>query len=100
MTCPYISLTEIHLDLRDSSSLKDKRKLLSSLKAQLRQRFVAAVAETEAHDDRRRAVLLCALVGGAEVRERAAELERFVEARCPDRCRFERDLITLEDVRG
>ena len=97
---PYISLIEIHLDLRDSSSLKDKRKLLSSLKAQLRQRFVAAVAETEAHDDRRRAVLLCALVGGPEVRERSSELERFVEARCPDRCRFERDLITLADVRG
>ncbi len=97
---PYISLIEIHLDLRDSSSLKDKRKLLSSLKAQLRQRFVAAVAETEAHDDRRRAVLLCALVGGPEVRARSSELERFVEARCPDRCRFERDLITLADVRG
>lgn len=97
---PYISLIEIHLDLRDSSSLKDKRKLLSSLKAQLRQRFVAAVAETEAHDDRRRAVLLCGLVGGPEVRERSSELERFVEARCPDRCRFERDLITLADVRG
>jgi len=96
----YISLTEIHLDLRDSSSLKDKRKLLSSLKAQLRHRFVAAVAETEAHDDRRRAVLLCALVGGPEVRERSSELERFVEARCPDRCRFERDLVTLEDVRA
>ena len=98
---PYISLIEIHLDLRDSSSLKDKRKLLSSLKAQLRQRFVAAVAETEAHDDRRRAVLLCALVGGRRGAGRdRSELERFVEARCPDRCRFERDLITLADVRG
>ena len=61
--------------------------MVSSLKAQIRQRFVAAVAETDAHDDRRRASLLCALVGGAEVRERAAELERFVEARCPDGAR-------------
>ena len=38
--------------------------MVSSLKAQIRQRFVAAVAEIDAHDDRRRAVLLCALVGG------------------------------------
>jgi uncharacterized protein YlxP (DUF503 family) len=73
--------------------------VVSSLKAQIRQRFVAAVAEIDAQDDRRRAVLLCALVGGAEVRERTAELERFVEARCPDGCGFERNLLTLADVR-
>ena len=61
--------------------------MVSSLKAQIRQRFVAAVAEIDAQDDRRRAVLLCALVGGARgPRARAAELERFVEARCPDGC--------------
>jgi uncharacterized protein YlxP (DUF503 family) len=74
--------------------------VVSSLKAQIRQRFVAAIAETAHHDDRRRATLLVALVGGREVRERAAELERFVEARCPDGCRFERDLVTLADIRG
>jgi uncharacterized protein YlxP (DUF503 family) len=96
----YISLTEIHLDLRQAQNLKEKRKVVSSLKAQLRHRFVAAVAEIDAHDERRRAVLLCALVGGSEIRERAAELERFVEARCPDGCSFERDLLTLDDVRG
>ena len=95
----YVSLTEIQLDLRDAGSLKEKRKTVSSLKAQVRQRFVAAIAETGAQDDRRRAVLLCGLVGGAEVRERASELERFVEARCPDRCTFERHVLTLDDVR-
>jgi uncharacterized protein YlxP (DUF503 family) len=96
----YVSLTEIRLDLRDARSLKEKRRLVSSLKAQIRQRFVAAVAEVADHDDLRRATLLCALVGGSEVRERASELERFVEARCPDGCRFERDLRTLADIRG
>ena len=96
----YISLTEIHLDLRHAQNLKEKRKVVSSLKAQLRHRFVVAVAEIDAHDDRRRAVLVCALVGGSEIRERASELERFVEARCPDGCSFERDVLTLDDVRG
>ena len=91
---------EIGIDLRDARNLKEKRKVVSSLKAQIRQRFVAAVAEIDAHDDRRRAVLLCGLVGGAEVRERASELERFVDARCPDRCTFERDLLTLDDIRA
>jgi hypothetical protein len=40
-----------------------------------------------------------ALIGGSEIRERAAELERFVEARSPDGCTFVRDLVTLEDIR-
>ncbi len=96
----YVCVIEIALDLRHCDSLKEKRKVVSSLKAQLRQRFVAAVAETADHDDRRRATLVVALVGGAEVRERAYELERFVEARAPDGCRVDRDLLTLADIRG
>ena len=96
----YVFVLEIGIDLRDAQNLKEKRKVVSSLKAQIRHRFVASVAEIEAHDDRRRAVLLCSLVGGAEVRERADELERFVEARCPDRCSFRRDLLTLDDIRA
>ena len=97
---PYVFVLEIGIDLRDAQDLKEKRKVVSSLKAQIRQRFVASVAEIDAHDDRRRAVLLCSLVGGAEIRERASELERFVDARAPDRCTFARDLLTLDDIRG
>jgi uncharacterized protein YlxP (DUF503 family) len=96
----YISVTEIHLDLCHSTSLKDKRKVVSSLKAQIRHRFVAAIAETGDQDDRRRATLVCSLVGGPEVRERAAELEHFIDARCPDGCRFTRNLVTLADLTG
>lgn len=96
----YVCVIEIHLDLRHSQSLKEKRRVVSSLKAQLRNRFVVAVAETADHDDRRRATLLCAMVGGPEVGQRAAELEHFVEARSSDGCRFERELRTLEDLRG
>jgi uncharacterized protein YlxP (DUF503 family) len=96
----YVFVLEIGIDLRDAQDLKEKRKVVSSLKAQVRRRFVASVAEIDAQNDRRRAVLLCSLVGGAEVRERAAELERFVEAQCAERCTFRRDLMTLGDIRG
>jgi uncharacterized protein YlxP (DUF503 family) len=96
----YVCAIEIHLDLRQAQSLKEKRKLVSSLKGQIRHRFVAAIAEIADQDDRRRATLLCALVGGAEVYRRASELERFVEARCPDGCRFERNLLSLADMRA
>ena len=96
----YVCVLEIRLDLRHSQSLKEKRKVVSSLKAQLRQRFVASVAEIADHDDRQRATLLVALVGGSEVSVRADEVERFVEARSPDGCRVDRDLLTLADLRG
>lgn len=95
----YVCLLEVRLHLNDSGSLKSKRKVLSSLKTQVRQRFGASVAEIDGHDTWQRATLLCALVGGAEVGARADELERFIESRCPDGCGFDRDLLSLSDLR-
>jgi uncharacterized protein len=95
----YVCLVEVRLHLNDSGSLKSKRKTVSSLKAQLRQRFGAAVAEVDGHDTWQRSTLLCALVGGPEVGARADRLERFVEARCPEGCGFDRDLVSLNDLR-
>ena len=97
---PYVCVIEVRLHLGESHDLKGKRKVLHSLKAQLRQRFGAAVAETDGQDTWQRATLVCALVGDSEVRRRADELERFVEVRCPDGCSFERDLLSLADIRG
>jgi uncharacterized protein YlxP (DUF503 family) len=96
----YVCLVEVHLHFGDSHDLKGKRKLLHSLKAGLRQRFGAAVAETEGLDTWQRSTLLCALVGDAEVSARADALCRWVESRVPDECRFDRDLLTLEDIRA
>jgi uncharacterized protein YlxP (DUF503 family) len=96
----YVCLVEVHLHFGDSHDLKGKRKLLHSLKAGLRQRFGAAVSETEGHDTWQRSTLLCALVGDAGVSARADELCRWVESRVPEGCRFERDLLSLEDIRA
>jgi uncharacterized protein YlxP (DUF503 family) len=95
----YVCLVEVRLHLNDSGNLKQKRQLVRSLKAQLRQRFGASVAEVDGHDKWQRATLLCALVGDTEVGARAGQLERFVEARCPDGCSCERDLLSLRDLR-
>ena len=100
MPSPYVSLTEIRLNLPYVSSLKEKRRVMKSLAAQLRQRFGAAVAETAEQDSWRTGVLLVALVGGPDTSARADEMERFVEARAPDGCAFARDLRTLADIRG
>jgi uncharacterized protein YlxP (DUF503 family) len=96
----YVCLVEVRLHVGESGSLKSKRKVVRSIKDQVRQRFGASVAEIDGHDTWQRATLLCALVGGTEVSARADELERFVEARCPGGCGFDRDVLTLNDVRG
>jgi uncharacterized protein len=95
----YVYILEVRLHLNDSGSLKTKRKTVHSLKSQLRRQFGASVAEVDGHDTWQRTTLVCALVGGAEVRSRADEVERFVEARCPDGCSFERDVLSLADLR-
>lgn len=94
----YVCLVEARMHLNDSGSLKSKRKVVSSLKAQVRQRFGASVAEIDGHDTWQRVTLLCALVGGAEVSARADELERFISGRCPDGCAFDHQVLSLTDL--
>ena len=96
----FVEIVEIRLHFGEVQDLKGKRKLVKSLKDSLRQRFGASVAEIEGHDKWQVSTLLCALVGDAGVSARADDLCRFVESRVPDGCTFERDLRTLEDLRG
>ena len=95
----YVCLLEMRLHLNDSHDLKGKRKLLHSLKAQMRQRFGASVAEIDGQDTWQRSTLLCAIVGDSTVPDRADELERYVRSRCPDGCVVDRSLRSLEDLR-
>jgi uncharacterized protein YlxP (DUF503 family) len=97
---PFVELIEIHLHFGEVHDLKGKRKLVKSLKDSIRRRFGASVAEIEGHELWQRSTLLCALVGDAEVSDRADGLCRFVESRVPEGCSFERDLLSLRDVRG
>jgi uncharacterized protein YlxP (DUF503 family) len=96
---PFVELIEIRLHLGDVQDLKGKRKLVKSLKDGIRQRFGASVAEVDGHDKWQRSTLVCALVGDGEVGDRADGLVRFIESRCPDGCSFERDLLSLDDLR-
>ena len=96
----YVCLIEAQLHFGDVRDLKGKRKLVNSLKAQVRQRFGASVAEVDGHDKWQRSTLLCAIVGDSGTEARGDEIERFIRSRCPDGCLFERDLLSLNDVRG
>jgi uncharacterized protein len=96
----FVCLIEARLHFGESHDLKGKRKELKSLKEQLRRRFAVAVAETEGHDTWQRTTLLVALVGDGAVGDRADEVQRFIESRCPDGASFDRTLRSLEDIRG
>jgi len=71
-----------------------------SLKAQLRQRFGATVAETDHHELWQRSTLTAALVGRDLGPLEAAmdDLERFVLSRFPETVRFDRGAATAGDV--
>jgi uncharacterized protein YlxP (DUF503 family) len=95
----FVELIEIRLHFGEVHDLKGKRKLVKSLKDGIRQRFGASVAEIDGHDKWQRSTLLCALVGDGEVSDRADGLIRFVESRVPEGFSFERDLLSLRDIR-
>jgi uncharacterized protein YlxP (DUF503 family) len=98
----FVSLVEIHLHFPENGSLKGKRKEIVSLKAQLQRRFGAAVSETDHHDLWQRATLTAALVGrdSGVVAEATDKLERYVLAQFPQGVRFERGLLSAEEVLG
>ena len=97
---PFVCVLEIELHFPETGSLKGKRRELSSLKAQLQRRFGAAVAETGHHELWQRAGLTAALVGreAGLLRDRAADVERYVWAMFPDGASVESQLISTEDL--
>jgi uncharacterized protein YlxP (DUF503 family) len=96
----FVCLLEIDLHFPDNGSLKGKRKELSSLKAQLQRRFGAAVAETDHHDLWQRSELTAALVGreAGALRNRAAELERYVISSFPEGVSVQWRMVSREDL--
>ena len=98
----FLCLLTLDLHLPDNASLKGKRKEVQSLKAQLHRRFGAAVAETDHHDLWQRATLSVALVGRerARVDENADAVQRFTESRFGDLVRWERRIVSTEDLGG
>jgi uncharacterized protein YlxP (DUF503 family) len=96
----FVAVVLIELHFPEGSSLKGKRKELLSLKAHLQRRFGASVAETGHHELWQRATLTATLVGreAGPLRDHADGLERYVLAQFPEGVRFERGLVSVEEV--
>jgi uncharacterized protein YlxP (DUF503 family) len=96
----FVAVLEIELHFPEAGSLKGKRRELSSLKAQLQRRFGASVAETAHHELWQRAGLTAALVGRdvGPLRNRSADLERYVSGMFPDGTCVECHVISCEEL--
>ena len=94
----FVCLLELELHLPENADLKGKRKELQSLKAQLRKRFGAAVAEVDHHDvwQRARLTVACVARGHNEVVGLLDAAERYLAGQAFELGPVERDVVTLE----
>jgi uncharacterized protein len=96
----YAALLQIHLHFPETGSLKGKRKELQSVKAQLHQRFGAAIAETDHHDLWQRSTLTASVVGRtvADVNVCADRIERWLDGQFPQGVRVERGVLSTDEA--
>jgi uncharacterized protein YlxP (DUF503 family) len=96
----FVAVLRVHLHFPESGSLKAKRSELNSIKAHLRQRHGASIAEVEHQDTWQRSTLAVALVGRSATvaEERADDVGRYLDARLPQGARVERRLTSWSDL--
>ena len=101
MTEPaFVVLMRVHLHFPDAGSLKGKRAELNRIKAHLRDRCGASVAEVAYQDTWQRSTLAVALAAGSPGRcnEAADGVCRLLDARFPQGVRVERQLASWNDL--
>src|SRR3954453_8957595 len=98
----FVVLLRVHLHFPLAGSLKAKRAELNSVKAALRNKLGAAVAEVDHQDTWQRSTLAVALCGGSATRcdEAADAACRLLDARLPDGVRVERGIASWSDLEG
>jgi uncharacterized protein YlxP (DUF503 family) len=99
MGAGYVGILSVELHFPEAGSLKGKRKFVKSAKAQLQNRFGAAVAEVDHHDLWQRASLTVACVardhGAAE--RLLDEAIRYLNGQEFDLVRTERQVVVPGD---
>jgi uncharacterized protein len=96
----FVVLLKVHLFFPESGSLKAKRAELNRVKALLRERMGAAVAEVGHQDSWQRSTLAVAFTGGSAQRceEAADTVQRALDGRFPQGVRVERRLASWSDL--
>ena len=93
-------LLRVHLTFPQAGSLKGKRAELNRVKALLRDRLGASVAEVAHQDTWQRSTLAVAVAAGSPGRcdEAADAVQRALDARMPQGVRVERRLASWSDL--
>jgi uncharacterized protein YlxP (DUF503 family) len=96
----FVVLMRVHLFFPDAGSLKAKRAELNRVKAWLRDKLGAAVAEVDGQDTWQRSVLAVSIVAGSlgGCEERADTVQRFLDSRFPQGVRIERRYASWSDL--
>ena len=96
----FVVLMRVHLHFPDVASLKGKRAELNRIKAHLRQRMGASVAEVDHQDTWQRSTLAVAIAEGSPARceEAADRIARMLDATLPQGVRTERIVASWDDL--
>ncbi len=100
MSSGFVAVVRIDLHFPDSGSLKAKRAELNAVKARLRDRCGASVAEVDHQDTWQRSTLAVAITGGAPARceEAADRVVRMLDAHFPQGVWTERCIASWSDL--
>src|SRR5919108_357496 len=95
----YVGILSVELHFPAAGSLKGKRKYVKSAKAQLQQRFGAAVAEVDHHDlwQRSRLTISCVARDHHELLQLLDGAERYLAGQEFELVRVEREIVSLDD---
>jgi uncharacterized protein YlxP (DUF503 family) len=99
MGAGYVGILSAELHFPEAGSLKGKRKYVKSAKAQLQQRFGAAVAEVDHHDlwQRARLTISCVAREYREVEELLDGAVRYLNGQEFEVGQTQREVVTLDD---
>ena len=95
----YVGILSVELHFPDAGSLKGKRKFVKSAKAQLQNRFGAAVAEVDHHDlwQRSRLTVACVARDYREAQTLLDEAVRYLSGQEYEVGATEREIVCLDD---
>jgi uncharacterized protein YlxP (DUF503 family) len=96
----FVALLKVHLHFPDVGSLKGKRSELNSVKAGLRTKLGASVAEVAYQDTWQRSTLAVSVAERSYKRcdEEADAILRFLDSRFPQGVRVERVIASWSDL--
>ena len=95
MGAGYVGILTVELHFPEAGSLKGKRKYVKSAKAQLQNRFGAAVAEVEHHElwQRSRLTVACVTRDASEAAQLLEEAVRYLNGQEFELVRAEREVV-------